>query len=161
MTPGYRSPYGASCIHDERAGQNEERIGMIGSNAIGCRLTESVSRTRLALPRTARAGGDEEEAVRGRLVVVVAVSLKKKLIALAVGCSSGSPEASVSRAPNLHGKILFIREGEYNGKLTVFTAAADGTNVRQLSDFGENPRFSPDGTEVAMAGPPRKARGSR
>jgi hypothetical protein len=49
-----------------------------------------------------------------------------------VGCSSGSPEASASRAPNLHGKIVFIREGEYNGKLTVLTAAANGAHVHQL-----------------------------
>jgi Tol biopolymer transport system component len=78
------------------------------------------------------------------------------LIVLVVGCSSGSPEASASRAPNLHGKILFIREGKYKGKeipVTVFTAAANGTHVRWISDFGESPRFSPDGTKIMMALP--------
>src|SRR5919112_5689736 len=48
------------------------------------------------------------------------------------GGGTPGPEASASRAPNLHGKIVFIREGEYNGKLTVLTAAANGAHVRQL-----------------------------
>jgi hypothetical protein len=98
--------------------------------------------------------------VHKRLAVMVAMMVSMVLIVLVVGCSSGSPEASASRAPNLHGKIVFIREGEYNGKLTVLTAAANGTHVRQLSDFGEGPRFAPDGAK-GMMGPPRKARGSR
>jgi dipeptidyl aminopeptidase/acylaminoacyl peptidase len=96
---------------------------------------------------------DKEEAVRRRLTVIVAIVVSIASVALAVSCGSGSPEASASRAPNLHGKILFIREGEFNGKLTVLTAAANGTHVRQLSDFGDGPRFSPDGAKVMMAGP--------
>jgi dipeptidyl aminopeptidase/acylaminoacyl peptidase len=96
---------------------------------------------------------NKEEVVYKRLAVMVALMVSMVLIVLVVGCSSGSPEASASRAPNLHGKIVFIREGKYNGKLTVLTAAANGAHVRQLSDFGEGPRFSPDGTKVMMAGP--------
>jgi dipeptidyl aminopeptidase/acylaminoacyl peptidase len=96
---------------------------------------------------------DKEEVVHKRLAVMVAMMVSMALIVLVVGCSSGSLEASASRTPNLHGKIVFIREGEYNGKLTVLTAAANGTHVRQLSDFGEGPRFSPDGTKVMMAVP--------
>jgi hypothetical protein len=96
---------------------------------------------------------DKEEVVHKRLAVMVAMMVSMVLIVLVVGCSSGSPEASASRAPNLHGKIVFIREGKYNGKVTIFTAAANGTHVRQLSDFGEGPRFSPDGTKVMMAVP--------
>jgi dipeptidyl aminopeptidase/acylaminoacyl peptidase len=96
---------------------------------------------------------DKEEVVHKRLAMMVTTMVSMVLIVLVVGCSAGSPEASASRAPNLHGKIVFIREGEYNGKLTVFTAAANGTHVRRLSDFGEGPRFSPDGTKVVMAGP--------
>jgi Tol biopolymer transport system component len=94
--------------------------------------------------------------VHKRLAVMVAMMVSIVLIVLVVGCSSGSPEASASRAPNLHGKILFIREGKYKGKeipVTVFTAAANGTHVRWISDFGESPRFSPDGTKIMMALP--------
>ena len=88
--------------------------------------------------------------MRGVILVLV---VSMALIALAGSCSSQSSKASAPPAPNLHGKIVFIREGKYNGEVTVFTAAANGTHVRQLSDFGEAPRFSPDGTEVMMAGP--------
>jgi hypothetical protein len=88
--------------------------------------------------------------MRGVILVLV---VSMALIALAGSCSSESSKASAPPAPNLHGKIVFIREGEYNGEVTVFTAAANGTHVRQLSDFGEGPRFSPDGTKVMMAGP--------
>jgi len=84
---------------------------------------------------------------------VVAVVVSLVLIALAVGCSSQSSKSSSSGAPDLHGKIVFIREGEYNGKVTIFTAAANGTHVRPLSDFGESPRFSPDGAKVVMTVP--------
>src|ERR687897_2176116 len=88
--------------------------------------------------------------MRGVILVLV---VSMALIALAGSCSSQSSKASAPPAPNLHGKIVLIREGKYNGEVTVFTAAANGTHVRQLSDFGEAPRFSPDGTEVMMAGP--------
>ncbi len=94
-----------------------------------------------------------------RLTVMVSMVVSIALIALAVSCSSGSAgssgssESAAPRAPNLHGKILFIREGGKYSELTTFTAAANGTHVRRLSDFGEGPRFSPDGTEVMMAGP--------
>jgi hypothetical protein len=75
---------------------------------------------------------NKEEVVHKRLAVMVALMVSMVLIVLVVGCSSGSPEASASRAPNLHGKIVFIREGKYNGKLTVLTAAANGAHVHQL-----------------------------
>ena len=80
------------------------------------------------------------------MVVVVAG------LGLAVGGCSSQSSSSSSPRPNLHGKIVFIREGGTYSEVTVFTAAANGTNVRRLSDFGESPRFSPDGTKVAMAG---------
>jgi hypothetical protein len=46
---------------------------------------------------------DKEEVVHKRLAVMVAMMVSMVLIVLVVGCSSGSPEASASRAPNLHG----------------------------------------------------------
>jgi dipeptidyl aminopeptidase/acylaminoacyl peptidase len=96
---------------------------------------------------------DKEEVVHKRLAVMVATMVSMVLLVLVVGCGSGSPEASASQAPNLYGKIVFIREGEFNGKLTTFTAAANGTHVRRISDYGGGPLFSPDGTEIMMAGP--------
>jgi Tol biopolymer transport system component len=95
----------------------------------------------------------KEEAVRRRLTVMVTIVVSIALFALAVSCSSESSKSSAPRAPNLHGKIAFIREGGKYSEVTVFTAAANGTHVRRLSDFGESPRFSPDGTKVMMAGP--------
>src|SRR5215213_4105545 len=95
----------------------------------------------------------KEEAVSRRLTVMVAMVVSIALMAVAVSCSSGSSKPSAPRATNLHGKILFIREGGEYSKVTVFTAAANGPHVRRLSDFGEAPRFSPDGTKVMMAGP--------
>ena len=91
--------------------------------------------------------------MRRRVGAMAVMVVSMALIVFVVGCSSGSPEASAPQAPNLHGKIVFIREGEYNGKVTVFTAAADGTDVRRISDYGGGPLFSPDGTEIMMAGP--------
>jgi hypothetical protein len=102
-----------------------------------------------------RQGGSCEQTA----YVMVAMVASIALIALAASCSSGSSgssgssESAASRATNLHGKILFIREGGKYDEVTVFTAAANGTHERRLSDFGEGPRFSPDGTEVMMAGP--------
>src|SRR5215212_7901535 len=95
----------------------------------------------------------KEEAVRRRHTVMVTIVVSIALFALAVSCSSESSKSSAPPAPNLHGRIVFLREGEYNGKVTIFTAAANGTHVRRLSDFGEGPRFSPDGTKVMMAVP--------
>src|SRR5215210_222173 len=95
----------------------------------------------------------KEEAVRRRHTVMVTIVVSIALFALAVSCSSESSKSSAPRAPNLHGKIAFIREGGKYSKVTVFTAAANGTHVRQLSDFGGEPRFSPDGAKVMMAVP--------
>jgi hypothetical protein len=91
--------------------------------------------------------------VRRRVAVVVVMVVSMALIAVAGSCSSESSKPSAPRATNLRGKILFIREGGDYRKVTTFTAAANGTHVRQLSDFGENSRLSPDGTKVMMAGP--------
>ena len=90
-----------------------------------------------------------------RLVMPVTLMLVLALALTSGGCGSkGSTSgSSAPRAPDLHGKILFIREGGEYSEVTVFTAAANGTHERRLSDFGESPRFSPDGTEVMMAGP--------
>lgn len=119
---------------------------------IGYRLTKSVRRMRPVLSRVAQAR-DKEEVVHRRLAVIVAMMVSMILTALAVGCSSdGGSSSSPPAKPNLHGKILFYREDD-SGEVTVFTAAADGTDVRRISDYGEAPRFSPDGTEVMMAGP--------
>ncbi len=84
-------------------------------------------------------------------MVTLVVSIA--LIALAVSCSSESSKSSAPRAPNLPGKILFIREGGKYSEVTTFTASANGTHVHSISDFGESPRFAPDGTKVMMAGP--------
>ena len=127
---------------------------MIGSarNATSLLFTESAGLKRSILPCAAQAK-DKEEPVRRQFAVMVTMVVSIALIALAVSCSSEGAKSSTPRAPNLHGKILFIREGGKYSEVTVFTAAANGTNVRRLSDFGEGPRFSPDGTEVMMAGP--------
>jgi len=93
--------------------------------------------------------------LRVRLVMGLLLGLSLLLLSACggSGAQNDNSDSSAPRAPNLHGKIAFIREGEYNGKVAVFTAAANGTHVRRLSDFGESPRFSPDGTKVMMAGP--------
>ncbi len=96
---------------------------------------------------------DKEKAVGRRLTVMVAMVVSIALITLVVSCSSQSSSSSAPRATNLHGKILFLREGGEYGEVTIFTAAANGTHVRRISDFGCCPRFSPDGTQVMMAGP--------
>src|SRR5919199_5990519 len=92
---------------------------------------------------------------RSMMLVTVMLISTLALALITAGCGSEG-STSGSSAPseqNLHGKIVFMREGEYNGKLTILTAAANGTDVRQISDFGEGPIFSPDGTKVAMSGP--------
>jgi len=83
------------------------------------------------------------------LVTLVVLALS----ACGGGQGASGADSSAPRATNLHGKIAFIREGGKYSEVTVFTAAANGTHVRRLSDFGESPRFSPDGTKVMMAGP--------
>jgi dipeptidyl aminopeptidase/acylaminoacyl peptidase len=91
--------------------------------------------------------------VHGRLTAMIATVVWMILVTLAMGCGSESSKPSAPRTkPNLQGKILFLRE-DNSGAITIFTAQADGTDVRRLSDFGAGPRFSPDGTEVMMAGP--------
>lgn len=89
------------------------------------------------------------------MLVTTMLILALALALTMVGCGSkdATSGSSAPRATNLRGKILFIREGGKYSEVTVFTAAANGTDVRRLSDFGEGPRFSPDGTEVMMAGP--------
>jgi hypothetical protein len=75
---------------------------------------------------------------RSMLLVTVMLISTLALALITAGCGSkGSTSgSSAPPEPNLHGKIVFMREGEYNGKVTIFTAAADGTDVRRLSDFG-------------------------
>jgi Tol biopolymer transport system component len=69
------------------------------------------------------------------------------------GQENNSPDSSAPRATNLHGKILFTRQGGKYGNETVFTAEANGTHERRISGFGKTccPRFSPDGTKVSSA----------
>ena len=53
---------------------------------------------------------------------------------------SAIPSASASTAspgPDLAGRIVFVRSGGTYGDGTVFTANADGSDERQLSDLGE------------------------
>jgi Tol biopolymer transport system component len=53
----------------------------------------------------------------------------------------------------LEGRILFTRAGGEYGDETVFTANADGTNVKQITPFGATccPRWSPDGRHILIA----------
>ena len=69
------------------------------------------------------------------------------------GQENNSPDSSAPRATNLHGKILFTRQGGKYGNETVFTAEANGTGVQRISGFGKTccPRLSPDGTKVSWA----------
>jgi dipeptidyl aminopeptidase/acylaminoacyl peptidase len=92
---------------------------------------------------------------RSLMLVTVMLIPALALALITVGCGSkdATSGSSAPRATNLRGKILFIREGGKYGEVTVFTASANGTHVHRLSDFGGDPRFSPDGTEVMMAGP--------
>ena len=67
-----------------------------------------------------------------------------------VGQEDGGSDSPAPRATNLDGEILFTREkGKYEDE-TVFTAAANGTHERRISDFGGQccPRFSPDRTKI-------------
>jgi hypothetical protein len=91
--------------------------------------------------------------VRSIVWLVLLVTLVVLALSACGGQGNSSADSSAPRATNLHGKIAFIREGGKYSEVTVFTAAANGTHVRRLSDFGESPRFSPDGTKVMMAGP--------
>jgi hypothetical protein len=94
--------------------------------------------------------------MRHSMMLVTAMVIPALALALImVGCGSkcATSGSSAPGATNLRGKIVFIREGGKYSEVTVFTAAANGTNVRRLSDFGEGPRFSPGGTKVMMAGP--------
>jgi hypothetical protein len=94
--------------------------------------------------------------VMRRLSVLLATGVLVVLVALTLSACTGggqenkSPGSSEPRATNLHGKILFPRErGKYEDE-TVFTAAADGTHERLISDFGGQccPRFSPHRTKI-------------
>jgi tricorn protease-like protein len=94
--------------------------------------------------------------VMRRLSVLLAPGVLVVLVALTLSACTGggqenkSPGSSEPRATNLHGKILFPRErGKYEDE-TVFTAAADGTHERLISDFGGQccPRFSPHRTKI-------------
>ena len=91
--------------------------------------------------------------VRSIVWLVLLVTLVVLALSACGGQGDSGADSSAPRATNLHGKIAFIREGGKYSEVTVFTAAANGTHVRRLSDFGESPRFSPDGTKVMMAGP--------
>jgi Tol biopolymer transport system component len=86
----------------------------------------------------------------GTTMLILALALA--FITAGCGSKGATSGSSAPQATNLRGKILFIREGGKYSEVTVFTAAANGTHVRRLSDFGEGPRFSPDGTEVMMVG---------
>src|SRR4029077_27962 len=73
----------------------------------------------------------------------------------------GSPSPSISGGSavppipiaTLEGKILFTRAGGHFGDETVFTANADGTDERRITDFGVHccPRWASDGQHVFMA----------
>jgi Tol biopolymer transport system component len=64
------------------------------------------------------------------------------------GASSGAIPASA-----LTGRILFARAGGEFGDETVFTARADGTEVRRVTPLGrgQGPRWSPDGNHIFIA----------
>ncbi|MBA3703150.1 MAG: PD40 domain-containing protein [Rubrobacteraceae bacterium] len=87
------------------------------------------------------------------VAVMLVLALALALITGGCGSKGSTSGSSATRATNLHGKILFIREGGKYGEVTIFTATANGSHIRLLSDFGGDPRFSPDGTKVMMAGP--------
>ena len=89
--------------------------------------------------------------VRGKLSLrvgsLVVLILALALAIITVGCSSEGNSSSFSAQPlpNLHGQILFVRFGGKFGSETIFTAAANGTHLRRVSDCdgGCCPRFSP------------------
>ena len=96
--------------------------------------------------------------MRGRRMrALLATGVLAALVALALsacggagGLENSSSDSSEPRATNLHGEILFTRQGGKYEDETVFTAAANGAHERRISDFGTQccPRFSPDRTKV-------------
>ena len=89
--------------------------------------------------------------VRSAVWLVLLVTLVVlALSACGGGQGNSGADSSAPRATNLDGEILFTRErGKYEDE-TVFTAAANGTHERRVSDFGGQccPRFSPDGIKI-------------
>ena len=80
---------------------------------------------------------------------------------IAAACTSGSStgsspvaQASPTIAPaDLQGKILFTRVGGKYGDETIYTANADGTNERRITDFGATccSRWTTDGAHILVA----------
>jgi Tol biopolymer transport system component len=94
--------------------------------------------------------------VMRRLKTLLATGVLAALVALALSACGGggqeneSADSSVPRATNLHGEILFTRQGGKYKDETVFTAEANGAREHRVSDFGGQccPRLSPDGTRI-------------
>jgi Tol biopolymer transport system component len=94
------------------------------------------------------------------------------LLSMAASCTSGegsspsakgSSDATPSSRPgsssatialgSLQGKLLFTRAGGQYGDETVFTAKADGTNQRRITELGASccPRWTSDGSHILMS----------
>jgi Tol biopolymer transport system component len=98
---------------------------------------------------------------RGRIACVLVV-----LAVLGVsGCGSNSAKGSPSEATpapasapglNLRGHLVFTRAGRTFGEETVFTAQADGGQVKQVGEPTTTccPRLSPDGSRIVMTASP-------
>ena len=90
--------------------------------------------------------------VRSAVWLVLLVTLVVLALSACGGGGQGNSgsDSSASRATNLDGEILFARKGGKYEDETVFTATANGTHERRISDFGGQccPRFSPDRTKI-------------
>jgi hypothetical protein len=107
---------------------------------------------------------------RGRVPIALAALLA--LLSMATSCTSGggsspsakgSSDATPSSGPGssssaialgtLEGKLLFTRAGGNFQDETIFTAAADGTHERRVTEPGASccPRWTSDGSRILMS----------
>ena len=91
-------------------------------------------------------------AIRPVISLVVATLIWTACAGRPSSTSSGSSGPTIAPA-ELQGTILFTRAGGKYGDETIYTANADGTNERRITDFGATccPRWTSDGNQILIA----------